>query len=643
MALLSEVEWGPGRKDAFISWIHHELHNTLADRADLEREWENSLLQWRAKLTQEELDFPYPGASNYEMPLTAMHTDPVYADMMQSLHAPRDYWSPSARRADRTDHASALRRGMTALDTKYLKMKRVNGKAFLDQIILGTGIYKNSWRSERQGKRRYLPDGSSKRDLITISQPTIVHNPIQRIFFPASAWSTDFDAQGGTRWIAEEFRFNEEEFDRLRRGSDELVGWDKDAADNVKTHFVEEEEKVRRITQEEDAFKPFDQKHVRIYETWARFDTRGDGVWEDIVVQFHLDGPWILRAIYFPNAHGKHPYHFTNYLPGFGIYGIGMAEIDAWAQEGTTDLLNAQIDNARLSNTRMYTAPQGSEFQSGAGIYPGKTWYLGPDEKVGEVRLSDQYASGFALLGNLMQFSELRSGVNDLRQGDISSLPSRTPATSLMTLMQEGNKRFDMVHSGVRDIHSEMGLRMLQNTAQRAQEDPEKWVNFFAQQLGERDTQKIMEVLGTPGVDSLEEAFGFDVTATSAQVNKDAEKNNFISMLQVTQQIYQALIQTALLISQVQDPLVQESAKAAYTSGVDILAQLFERFDIPNPQEHIGKLEAVAAQLDEDPNAQGGDLASLLGGGGLGTLGSGGGPPQSLDPQSLASILGLGR
>src|SRR5688572_16464750 len=126
------VEWGEGRKQAFLDYIQHELRNTLGDRAALERTWEQQIVSWRAKLDNAEVDFPYPGAANYEMPQIAMHSDPVYADLMQSMHAAGDYWSATARRQDTVDAASAMRRAMTAIEQRYIKMRRVNGKAFLD-------------------------------------------------------------------------------------------------------------------------------------------------------------------------------------------------------------------------------------------------------------------------------------------------------------------------------------------------------------------------------------------------------------------------------------------------------------------------------------------------------------------------------
>jgi hypothetical protein len=643
MPLFSSVEWADGQQEAFVSWMRRELFQTEGDREDLERTWENRILAWRAKMTDVELDFPYPGASNLELPLISMHADPVLADFIQTFHASSDYWSPTATRRDRVDHAAALRRGLTAIEKKWLKMRRVNLRAFLDNIVLGTAVYKNSWKSERAARRRYTQDGSSDRVIEMISHPSIEHVPLQRLWFPAYAWSLDFDAPGGTPWIAQEFRWSEEEWARFSAGSSELPGFDSDAAEVVKSFLGDDPEAIRDVTVEEDEFEPFEKLRHQVFEVWARFDTRGTGVYDDIMVLFHPSSGQILRAIYFPNAHGRHPFHAINYLPGYGIYGIGLAEVDEWAQEASTQLLNAQIDNARLANTRMFSAPIGSMHQPNEAIYPGKVWYLEPDERISEIRLSDLYPSGFTLMNQLVQFSEQRSGVNELRQGGMGGMPSRTPATSLLTIMREGNKRFDMIHTGVRDVHSEMGLRMTQNVAQRAAEDPMSWMSFFERAEGPEDAQKIMQVL-LEGEAAIEESFGINVTATSASVNKEVEKQSFIGMLQIAQQIYGSLVQTAMLHAQVPDPIVQATARASFISGVEILGQLLERFDVKNKDEHLGNLEVIANTLKAQDEPGGNAATAGMMGQQQGMMmpqsgAAGAGGP--VDPGMIAAMLGL--
>ena len=643
MAAFASVEWTPKQRERFVSWIRTEIQQTKGDRKDLERTWENHLLAWRAKLTDVELDYPYVGASNLELPLIAMHADPVLADMVQSLSASDDYWTPVAKRPDRVDVASALREGLTAIEKRFLKMRQVNLPAFLDNNLLGTAIYKNGWRSERKRRRRQSPDGTSIAEVQMISAPSIEHVPLQRFYFPAYAWSLDFDAPGGTPWVSQEFRWSRSDLERFRVGSEELPGFDKKAYENVMNHFVVDDEAIKEVMREEDEFDPFTDERIEIHEVWCRFDTREDGVYEDIVVTLHVGEGEILRAIYVPSAHGHHPFHKINYLPGYGIYGIGLAEIDAWAQEASTQMLNALIDNIRLTNTRMFAVPEGARFQNDELIYPSKVWYLGPDEQIGEVKLSEVYPSGFTMLHQLVQFAELRSGVNELRQGNISGLPSRTPATSLLSIMREGNKRFDMIHSGIREEHSTMGMRLVQNVAQRAKSDPFRWQTFFTNTIGPEDAQRAMSVFMTPDVEAIEEAFGVSVTATSGSVNKEVEKQSFIGMLQIAQQIYGALTQTALLMAQVPDPVVRATAAASYASGVDILGQLFERFDVQNKDEHLGNLEAVANALNAQQQPGGNAAtAGLFQQTNLGILGGAGGiPPQGLDMNALASVMGL--
>ena len=218
--------------------------------------------------------------------------------------------------------------------------------------------------------------------------------------------------------------------------------------------------------------------------------------------------------------------------------------------------------------------------------------------------MSDIYGSMPNVIGQIMQFSEMRTGVSEIKQGNLTGLPNRTPATSLLAMLQEGNKRFDMILSSFRDVHSEIGLEVLQNLLQHTVDDPTRWQNFFTQSVGQEDAQLLFEVL-QDGIVGVEESFGVNVTATSAQVNKEVEKQSFIGLMQVVSQIYGQLVQTALLMSQVQDPVTLATAQAAYKSGTELLKRLLERFDIQNPSEYIPNLQAIQ-QGQNITGAQGG-------------------------------------
>ncbi len=632
---LSPVKFSGRKKEDLIEYLQEELTLTIGDRQELDAKWENALIQSRAQKPKGEVDFPFEGASNEEFPLTDMHFQPVYADFYQTLHAPETYFSVTAKRPDRVAASNAIKEGLSAVEKKFIKMKRVNTRALLDLITFGTSIYKNHWHEERFNKQDYNAAG----DIITVthrlSEPRVEHVPIQKFYFPAYSWSLDPKEQGGTPWQAQRFDMSPAKFREWAKGGEEVKGFSKKDIKEVEKWITTEDKPVDDEIRREDEYVPFRDDKIKLYEMWVKFDVNGDGIDEDITVIFHLETRSILRALYNPLMHGKWPFKAVKYLPWFGIYGRGIAEVDEWAQDSMTKLWNAQMDNALLANTRMYSAPLGSNIQPGESVYPGKIWMVGANEKVSEIKMSDIYASMPSILSQTMQFSEMRTGVSELRQGNLTGLPSRTPATSLLALLQEGNKRFDMILNAFRDVHSEIGTEILQTLVQHSRHHPIRWQSFFINALGEEDGMLFLEFLNS-SVANVEESFGVAVSATSAQVNKEVEKQSFIGLMQVTGQIYGQIIQTALLMSQVQDPLVQQTAAAAYTAGTEMLKRLLERFDIQNPSEYVPNLQA----LQQSGALEGGQGQQSQPG--LGITGQAGGvPPQGIDPRQLAAILGI--
>jgi hypothetical protein len=333
----------------------------------------------------------------------------------------------------------------------------------------------------------------------------------------------------------------------------------------------------------------------------VRFDADGDGVEEDLMVIWHHDSQSVVRVSYEPFAHGKRPYHKVGYLPGFGFYDIGIAELDEWSQAALSMLFEANIHNVLLANTRAYAAPFGSTLRPGEPMYPGRIVNLQPGEQVGEIRLADIYQSLPQLQQFILQIAQQRSGVSELLSGDVSNLPSRTPATTAMSALREGKKRFDMIMSKFRVVHSEMGFRMTQNIQQQYKEDPDFWMKFCYDALGEADAQLVIEVLAMP-FDDFEAAFGIDVTATSAMVNKDAENQSLIGMMQVVIPMYQQAVQTVMMVEQMPPGSpTRETAAATYSAIVELITRMLERFEIPNVREYTGMMQQIADQLVPNP------------------------------------------
>jgi hypothetical protein len=593
---VTSLKWGPNRLSQFRDWITHEIACTQGDRAALERKWADQLIQWRAALPRGEKDFPWPGASNIELPLTAIHSDPVYANIMQTLHAPEEYWGFQPKRPDRTEHSNPLREFTAAVERNFIEMRKVNRTALLDMVVHGTAIYKNHWRHEKRAISVRGLDGTIEKQPKIISQPQIERVPLQYFYIPANAWDIDPDAPvGGAQWVAQKFYLRVGQFNE--RAKDEVNGYNRQAAEQVRKFAVTSPDPTDEQIQKQEEYEPFSDEKIQLFEVHARFDYDGDGAEEDIIAIVHAESGIVLKATLSPFLHGKRPFHRDIYLPTFSFYGQGMAEIDEWAQQTGTQLINALVDNTLVANTRMYSAPFGSTLRPGEPIYPGRVINTQPGEQVQALQLGEVYPSLPNLIQMISQFAEMRTAVPEIRQGNMSNLPGRTPATTVMTMMQEGNKRFDMVLSNLRMTHGEMGLRMLQNIAQFYHDEPERWMQFCNEAVGPDDAMKVVEILSASPHD-IEAQFGVSVSATSAMVNKEADKQNYLAMMQTLIPMYQQAIQTQMMAMQMppgSPPSI--TANAAYTAIVELIRRMLEKFDIQNPQAFLGQMDDLAASM----------------------------------------------
>ena len=615
----NKLPFAPGREDTLKTWLHGQIWHAESDHASLTQKWIDQIEQWRAQMPQGFKEFPWPGASNLEFPLTSIHFDPIYADFMQTFHGSGvDFWhvSPIFGPQD-VDKANALREALKIIDRDFLRMREVNSKQFLYTIILGTGIYKTHYiRKARRVKDRDPDTGEVTERVIVREHPAVEYVPRNHFLLPGDAWDIDPDAPvGGARWVAQKFYETPAQMRaNAAKEADSafLPGYDSKAVTFVIESTVgsldneasassgdRQEDQVDSTIRELDKVDIFTSPQIELMEVWARFDIDDDGIDEDIVIIWHQDSNTILRMTPNPFDHGERPFDRIRYLEGFGFDGIGLAERDEWAQATLTKLLNAQIDNVMLANTRMYSVPRGSNITDREAIFPGKIWAIGPGEDVKEVRLGDIYQSLPQIMGFMLDISESSSGASDLRQGNIQSLPDRTPAATALTMLQESNKRFDEIMGGMRQPFSRIGLKVFQLLSQQMKTDPTFWRSYFIGNLGEADGLKVIDLL-EQGVEVIGQSFGIQPTATSAVANKEADKQNLVAVMQLLSQIAPQLIQAGSLADQAQEgTLTKQTALAMYVGGVELMKLLLERFDIQNPEVYLPdtrQLQAAQAQ-----------------------------------------------
>jgi len=634
-----QIAWGPKRKGQFIDYLSSELIDAIAARDPLLQQWLRWLSQYTAPANQGEKNFPYQGAANFTLPLTATDVDQLFAKFVQTVHAPEDLWTITPMNERWVETAKPLQDLLTWLDRNLLKMFNVNQRVILEMTKLGTAIYKTGWDYQRYPTLTYDPTGRVVKAEKIRGLPFVDHVRLADFLMPAYSYAIQPDTQGGAPWVGERIRLTPTRFRQWATSRSPFLP-DVDSADlELIIKFTESgatdyDEYVRKQEREvagaklpssesQQWDKSSDQmtgqtgsgtggtrimREIELWEIHARANTKSDSSEEDIIVWYHQPTMKIVRGIYNPYAHGQRPYDVVRYFPGEGFYGIGVCQQKEVFQQMASDMYNFNWDNVLLVNSRMVVAKAGSNIAPGEPFYPNKVWIVDDDvsKAFNVFPMADIYPSLPLIQQDIRALGERRTGISDIQLGNIQELPGRTPATTMLSLLQEGNRRPDLTIKGLRyEGLSTVGLRIIQLLQQYAsapaQGGPdvggEALMQLAVQTLGMPEGHEVAQKLLMPMEDAAL-GIGVSITATSGSANKEVERQGFTALLQLATALYPQFIQAVSLAAQMPGTPVADVALQSAHGLQELFKRLLEQYDIRNTEELLAltpQTEAAAA------------------------------------------------
>ena len=644
------VAFGEGRDEAFRLFATWELQQALGNRSGLEQQWVAHLGQYRAPVDSSIKSFPWEGASNRTLPLSAMNANPLIAKFLTTLHAPANLWTLQALNENWVNVVKPLQDYLEFLDVTVLKMFQTNYRALLEFIKLGTCIYKTGWFYEKRKGRSYDAAGKIVSATKLVSRPYVDFVSLQDFIIPGGYDNIQADDYRGAPWVAERFWMRYPDFLARAKGQEPfLPAYDPDKVELVKNYLQIQRTKMEAERDALEKNPPWRMQRIELFEVHARFGVKDDSDIDDIVAVIHLPTRTVLRAVLNPYRHGMRPYEVARYVRGDGFYGIGVGEQSQMFQDWLSTLANYQTDNVLAANATMIATKNGSNIVPGEPIYPGKNFSLDdPEHDIKAIKLADIYPS-LPQLGAMVQaWGERMTGLSDLQFGNMNNMPSRTPATSMLSLLQEGNRRFDLSLKELRvNCLDKVGLRVLQMLQQFAADpviDPDRrYLRLAAQVLGKEPGQWVAQVLQLP-MEEIETGVGCAVSATSGSANKEIEKQSFLALVQLQAQLAPQYLQLAQIATNPQmvmgAPGLVQTAKEIYRGFAELQKRLLEQFDVRNPEDIL-----VNANTLEAASQQAG--TGLLGAGGAPGAESGApvGPaaPGLTSPQASAQPAGMGQ
>lgn len=563
----------PERVQSLAEWIYMEIEDALSLRKPLEAEWRTCLKMYNGVPKLEVRDIPIPNAPNIEITIGAIAADTIYAQSVDLIWgtSPLVTVRPKPKFKDDMEtvsDAKAMQRWVNHIaSSEDVNLRPSSENSILDDIQLGTGVLYTPYIEARK---------KTKTATILNVGPRAYSIPVEDCI-PFGGGSTD-DIQS-MPGVSLRFYYNTHQVvDAARANTWNLEGLQPlHAKDWV------------RSTREMLA-KQQDGIHLKgnifdIHYIWCYYDIDGDGIDEDLFVVWNHSGRSMLYYNYAPED--RRPIDVMVYQKRAHLLnGLGVLMMLAPFEEKLSDVHNYSTLNILLANSRVWVGDE--SMPETVKIWPGKYLQTVDPDKFKSLQMADVYNSIWQDQLMTMQIANQRVGINEVSQG--SQIPSRTPGITAMSFLQQVNRRFTPAFDAMKNCI----CGSLRQSCYRYKErllagDKRAEVSIF-DVLGYEDGMRVIKTLTK---DTFEESVDMELTAASASINREADRQNAIMLTNILAQYYQRTIELIMLASNPETPpeVASVARKIASAAG-EIIDRTVRTFDqIRDPGTFIVEVE----------------------------------------------------
>jgi hypothetical protein len=355
----------------------------------------------------------------------------------------------------------------------------------------------------------------------------------------------------------------------------------------------------------------FDRTYVRQWEvpmTYCMYQEDDNDMPVDLWVKWHYPSGDILRAIYNPYLHYEWPVSRSLYMFREDAFtGIGIVGMVSMIQEEITMIHNYCLDNLLAANTVVSLVKQSSVEQ--LEIFPmSRIDYNGDKDSVRFERLGQALSGQQVGEAAANAYAERRTGVGDSNIPRLGSFQGaagvRTPATTTLALIGEGNKRFELAIDISKRADSEMLM-------QHAMLLKQYWARLrpSAQQWDEKKERLITELFGLP-YDGFKQNITIEVAASTVAANKDVEQRNMMVLADFMNQFYQMFLSYLQLMSQF--PQLDSIIRKILNGASIFVERILRTFDIRDPEQFIPRIDDIGERATTQPQTVADELSQTF-------------------------------
>ena len=433
-------------EERMVLYLNRELQDHHSER----QQYVNDIIKWQrdywAEPSVEVRTFPFKGAANIIIPLTAITFEAIHARTMTKLYGLDQFTSVELFVKDFPSGSDvALERFMDFhLSTSGMNSKKAFNDIATEQEKFGTGIGKSGYVREERTAVRTIGEEEQEFPVLVRDGPSLDAVAGARFIMRF----TESDPQTAA-WVGEEHSWTPHEVQvaedsgLFKKGTiDTLVpGWiaqsnvsDPSGSGQAVTH--EQEKNENRA--------PVFPKRIDFVEVWMAWDVDSQetnmekqlGLNEfatapktkELQVFYHRDSQTFMGVRYNWRDDLSRPYRLKQYIPLEHRWnGIGVCKQCAQFQKEITTIHRQRLDNATLANMRMFKVHKLSGYGPREPIFPGKMWFLDDMSYIESFQMGEVYNSSFANEQATVLYQQMYSGVNEMNLG----MPSvGTPGTA---------------------------------------------------------------------------------------------------------------------------------------------------------------------------------------------------------------------
>lgn len=604
---LPKIERNDERDGLLSAFLTVEIEDALTARRTVDKVWNEARRQYNGVPKRPIREVPVPNAPNIEVTVGAIIADDIYSMATDALFTASPLVTVRAVTDEFVEHAKAVQDWANWLVANELNLRSAVNNAFLDDTQLGTGVY-------------YIPfvEHTKKDKVYTVRYraPRIFAiSPEDLIIPPGSRGDIQRD-----RWAVVRFWYTRGELvERAKQRGWDIEGLLPTAQFDLVRLQHERKANMRGAMLWREVYE--------ICEVYCYFDYDGDGVEEDLLVTFDRTSRKIVSLSF--NPYDSRPievmrYQLRSHLP----YGLGIMEMVQPFQEEMTELHMANLLNTFLANARLWAVAESSYPHDTMEIMPGSVKKFITDDirkAIAPLQMAEVYPSAVMAQQAAMSLAERRIGTQGAA-GFMAKGGSRTPGVTAMSLLQQANRRFAPAFDDMRERTAAAVKQAIYRYRERIRMKDREVENHIMEVMGDERGTFIVEVLNSM---DIENALAIELTASTASVNREADRQNAILLSQLLSGYYQ---QTASLAMQAAasglPPEVQALLLDIAKKGKEMMDRTIRTFDqVRDPKTFLLDTQAVETALTASTQPQGGDVLSQV----LTALG--GQPPQGTAPE----------